>query len=118
MRDELERLFEVVRNNKTLEPEFRLKAVRILFSNTFKSKSLSLSDSLTYLKSLLECCLPEEQKWIVRSFSVVGKHIERNDSTELAIRISVSSLLPRLLLMMDWFHTWAISESSIYTARN
>jgi hypothetical protein len=85
-RDELERLFEVVRNNKTLEPEFRLKAVRILFSNTFKSKSLSLSDSLTYLKSLLECCLPEEQKWIVRSFSVVGKHIERNDSTELAIR--------------------------------
>ena len=77
-KSEIANLCLVIKNSPSLEPIYRLHAARILFTNLIKCKSISLSDALTFLQQLLEASKPEEQKWIVRSFAVLTKHIDRS----------------------------------------
>lgn len=91
--DELNRIFEVLRDNKQMDKEYRTKAGRILLSNILRSKTLRLSEGLTHLKTLLTACSTEEQKWVVRSFAVIAKHIDRTKETAGSLRDFCSFLI-------------------------
>lgn len=80
-KDEISRLFEILKNNKQTSAEFRFKVGRILLANTLKRSSVSLQESFNYLKLLLDSCLVDEQRWFLRSFSVITKHIDKTKET-------------------------------------
>ena len=76
-KDELSRIFST--NLSTAE--LRFKAARVLFTNTLKSKNISLTEGFAHLKSLLGVCSQKEQVWALRSFCVIAKHIEKSEKT-------------------------------------
>ncbi len=79
-KDELDRLFLAI-GNSGISTEIRCAASRILFTNAVKGRTISLVEVLRYLKILIENANVEEQKWIVRSFSLLTKHIARGKIT-------------------------------------
>lgn len=85
-KEEIGRLFEILHDNKNMEADYRLKVARVLLTNTLKAKSLNLREALGHIRTLLDNCVKEEQKWLVRSFSVITKHIDRNRETATPIR--------------------------------
>lgn len=80
--NELAKLFALIKSSGAKASiDLRLNIARILFTNTFKAKSICLSEALEYLETLMEVSSKEEQKWILRCFSVVAKHIDKNAET-------------------------------------
>lgn len=92
-KDDIDKIFDVLRKNADVEPSFKLIAARILLTNTLKARSINIKQSLEHLKTLLDICTHEEQKWLIRSFSVLSKHIDRNKETSGPIRAFCSYLV-------------------------
>ena len=91
--DELARVFEIIKNNKDVSAKVKLRAARVLFTNTLKSKKISLEEGFRLLKILLSACTPEEQRWVLRAFSIVPKHIDKSKSSQALLQDFVAFLI-------------------------
>ena len=91
--EELTRIFEVIENNKDVSAKVKLRAARVLFTNTLKSKNISLEEGFRFLKILLSACNQEEQRWVLRAFSIIAKHIEKTNSTQTLLENFVDFLV-------------------------
>ncbi len=91
--DELTRIFEVIKNNKDVSSKVKLRAARALFTNTLKSKKISLEEGFRLLKLLLTACDQQEQRWVLRTFSVIAKHIDKTKSTQSLLQDFVDYLI-------------------------
>lgn len=79
--EELEKLIHIIENNDEIDGKLKLKIARIIFVNIFKSNSFTLEQGLRGLKILLETSSAEDQKWILRGFSLVAKHVDYSEES-------------------------------------
>lgn len=90
---ELTRIFELIKTNKDVSTKIKLRAARALFTNTLKSKKISLEQGFQFLKVLLTACNQQEQRWILRAFSIIAKHIDKTKSTQTILEDFVDYLI-------------------------
>jgi hypothetical protein len=109
-KEELDKIFAILETNPTIpSAEIKLKMARALFSTLLSKTTVNLHDFFRYLTILINTLDLEEQRWVMRIFSMLPKHIHLTESNRPDLSKFVDFLMhkseanPQLLAFLGYF---------------
>lgn len=109
---EIFRLVQLIKDLPILPTPFRFKIATVLFSEGVKSQDISLVDFLAHLRILIEVSTAEEKTWLLRSFCIFSKHIDRTKANNEAVHQFVDFLVAEAIgydplgVYLGYFGAW------------